>query len=503
VKKNKTIYRILVIVGFILINAGILFGISQVIAYLNTGADRAQMLRLDIVKERQYVPKVKWESIENPGRPMEEASQQKIEKDYLDAWYVKNTAFFTGNGAGIFDHYTASAREKIHELIDQNKEDNTLIESTTLSHHLSLEFYSADGTIAVLTDRNVTGVERVFKKEQFLFERAFNEDYKIILLLEDGFWRIRHFEKVTVHERGPATATIPLNGNLLEGINYYPQESPWDTFGQNFDTTVLENDFMIIKDLNLNSIRVFAGYQDFGEANVSIEKLIKLEALLDEAQKAGLKVIITLFDFYGDYRLQDWTRTNAHLNTIVRQVKDHPALLAWDLKNEPNLDFDTRGEREVLSWLEQSIGYIKQIDPLHPVTIGWSSPETALLLEDKVDMVSYHYYKDLEDLAAAHTQLTSATSKPVVLQEFGMSSYHGIWNLLGNSEEDQANYYVTFFKTQKRDSIHYLSWTLFDFRGIPSRVAGKLPWRKNKQAYFGIINNFGVKDDAYLVIKNR
>ena len=502
-KKNRTLYRILIIAGFIFINAGILYGISQVIAYLNRGADRSKMLHLDTKRDRYYVPEVIWDTIENPGRPIEAATQRKIEEDYLDAWYVKNTAFFTGTDAGIFDHYTASAREKVHELIEQNREDHTTIESTTLSHHLTLEFYSADGTVAVLTDRNVTGVEHIFKNDQFLFERPFNEDYKIILLLEDGFWRVRHFEKTAVNELEVLAPVTTINNKVLEGINYYPQDSPWDTFGSHFDPSTLKEDFEIVKDLSLNSIRVFVGYQDFGEAAVSKDKLAKLEMLLDEAQEADLKVIVTLFDFYGDYRLQDWTLTNKHLCAIASRIKNHPALLAWDLKNEPDLDFETRGEREVRAWLAQSITYLKQLDSIHPVTIGWSSPEAALHLEDKVDIVSYHYYKDIEDLSTAHKTLTDTTSKPVILQEFGLSSYHGIWNLFGQDEKDQANYYREFFKTQKRDSIHYLSWTLYDFETIPSRVAGALPWRKNKQAFFGIIDTLGVKDDAYLVIKNH
>lgn len=502
-KKNKTLYRILIVTGFILINCGILFGISQVIAYLNTGADRSKMLHLDTARSRYYVPEVTWEAIENPGRSLEKANKQKIEEDYLDAWYVKNTAFLTGNDAGIFDHYTAAARAKVRGLIAQHQENNTYIESTTLSHHLTFEFYSTDGTLAVLTDRNVTGVERFFKNEQFLFERSFNEDYKIILLLEDGFWRIRHFEKIAVNESVIPVSQITFNEKLLEGMNYYPQESPWDTFEDNFDASIIGEDFKIIKDLNLNSVRVFVGYQDFGEATVSQEKLAKLRLLLDEAEKVNLKVIVTLFDFYGDYRMQDWTRSNKHLKGVVTGIKDHPALLAWDLKNEPNLDFEARGEREVLAWLSQSISYLKQLDPIHPVTIGWSSPETALHLEERVDMVSYHYYKDLKALSATHKSLTAATSKPVVLQEFGLSSYHGIWNVFGYDQEDQVTYYTEFFKTQKRDSIHYLSWTLYDFGEIPSRVAGVLPWRKNKQAFFGIIDTLGVKDDAYLVIKNH
>ena len=502
-KSNKTLYRILILGGFILINSGVLYGVSQVIAFLNTGADRSKMLHLDETKDRHYVPEVTWESIENPGRPMEKANLASIEEDYLDAWYVKNRAFYTGEDAGIFDHYTERARGKVLDLLALNNETNTYIEGTTLTHYLSVEFYSADGTLVVLTDRNVTGVERVFKNEQFLVERSFNNDYKIILLLEDGFWRVRHFEKVASHPAEIKNETIPLDLAMLEGMNYYPQGSPWDTFGPTFSIDTLATDFKIINDLKLNSIRVFVGFEDFGKARVPKEKLEKLTSLLDEAEKAKLKVVVTLFDFYGDYRIQDWTITNAHLTSIVTHVKDHPALLGWDIKNEPNLDFESRGEREVLSWLSQTIAYLKTIDNTHPVTIGWSSPEAALHLKEHVDIVSYHYYKDLEDLAAAHKVLTDATSKPVVLQEFGLAAYHGLWNPLGPDEKDQAAYFKEFYITQKRDSLHYLSWTLYDFRDIPTEVAGRLPWRKNKQAFFGIVNTLGVKDDAYLIIKNR
>ncbi len=502
-KKNKTLYRVLLLAGFILINTGILFGISQVIAYLNTGADRSKMLHLDVTSEHHYIPEVTWLSIENPGRPIEITNQQKIEEDYLDAWYVKNIAFFTGNDAGIFDHFTASAREKIRELLAHNVATKTYIENTTLSHNITLEFYSADGTLAVLTDRNVKGVERIFKDDQFVTERTFNNDYKIILLLEDGFWRIRHFEKIAVNAEVLKTDVLAIDETLLEGMNYYPQESPWDTFDDRFNASVLAEDFQIIANLNMNSIRVFVQYEDFGKANVSEEKLLKLVSLLDEADKAGLKVIITLFDFYGDYRLQDWTHTNSHLKAIVTRVNSHNALLAWDLKNEPDLDFGSRGKQEVLSWLNQSMDYLKQLDSLHPVTIGWSSYETAMNLEDKVDMISYHYYQDLEHLSAAHKTLTSATFKPVVLQEFGMSTYNGFWNPFGFSKEDQTMYYQKFFKIQKRDSINYLSWTLYDFGEIPSSVAGYYPWRKNKQAFFGIINFDGAKSTSYTIFKNR
>ena len=163
------------------------------------------------------------------------------------------------------------------DLINYNALKNVSVQATTLSHNLNLEFYSADGKLAILTDRNVTGIEQIFQNDQMLLKRNFNEDYRIILLLEDGFWRIRHFEKLAVNEPEENFKSVEIKPGLIEGINYYPQENPWDTFGEHFDPEIIASDFAIIRDLNLNTIRVFIGYEDFGEASVAEDKLGKLK----------------------------------------------------------------------------------------------------------------------------------------------------------------------------------------------------------------------------------
>jgi len=501
-KKNKTIYRIFIITIFILLNAAVIYGISQVIAYLNTGADSSKILHLDIERTDYYLPEVTWVSIDNPGRPLETENQKKIEQDYLDAWYVKSLGLENNNMDGIYDHFTKSARKKVNDLIAYNTAHKIAIRSTTLNHHITLDFYSADGTVAILTDRRVSGMEKIYINNEFITHREFNEDYRVILLLQDGFWRIRHFEKLAVHKIAAIKNIIPAELNQIKGLNYYPEKYPWDTFNINVTAQTFAADFKIIQNLDLNTIRIFIGYEDFGKANIDVTKLEKLHLLLDEAQKANLKVMITLFDFYGNYDIKNWTLTNQHLKALLIGVRDHPALLAWDIKNEPNLDFANRDKEQVLSWLSQTIKAVKKLDSIHPVTIGWSSHKAALNLKDEVDFISYHYYQDLENLSKVHNSLKQGTSKPIVLQEIGLSSYDGFWSFGGKDKEDQAAFYKALLKTQKRDSINYLFWTLYDFDKIPNDVAGQLPWRKNKQAYFGIIDSTGVKP-AYILIKNN
>lgn len=356
-----------------------------------------------------------------------------------------------------------------------------------------MEFFSEDGQLIVLTDTDVLEHEQLYKEGVFLNKTSSLNTYKIILLLEDGYWRIRQFVKVSSKDRLKELSSNPLNLNL-KGINYYPKSSPWDTFGTQFNKDTIATDFKIIKNAGLNSIRIFVGYEDFGKEHVSADKLEKLRVLLDQAQLADLKVLVTLFDFYGNYSVSDWTMTQQHLLQIVQTVKDHDALLGWDIKNEPDLDYSSRNKDVVESWLEHMIYRIKLIDDAHPITIGWSNTSSAAALVDQVDFVTFHYYEPLDELETALTELKTVTGlKKIAVTEYGVSSYSGIWNLMGSSEEDQANYHKEAQELLDKNKLAFMSWTLYDFESVPENVTGTYPWRRNPQKFYGFLDSRGGK----------
>ncbi|GAA4884853.1 cellulase family glycosylhydrolase [Flaviramulus aquimarinus] len=501
---NKNILRIVLVGSYIAIIAFVIFGISNLFSYLNTGADRSSMLHTEIKKIDQYLPKLKWAPLKNEGRSMDAQTLNNIEHDYLDAWYVKHVAYKTNTTNGIDDYYTENARKNIFNTIEHNSSENISIEGTTLKHHPTLQFFSEDGQLIVLTDNNVIEYKRIYENEAVILETTEVSTYKIIMLLEDGFWRIRHLIKEEStdykNEFAPASNSI----STIKGINYYPQASPWDMFGNKFDTDTISKDFKIIKDSGLNSIRIFVPYDDFGKANVKPEKLNKLTQVLDLAEAERLKVVVTLFDFYGDYSVLNWTLNQHHASIIVSALKNHSALLAWDIKNEPNLDFKSRGKINVVSWLNHMIDLVKSIDQKHPVTIGWSDAESATLLKDKLDIITFHYYENLDTLEKTYQDLKiEIPNKPLAITEFGMSSYKGLWNPFGNNENDQSNYHKkaqTIFST---NNISFMSWTLYDFAEIPKEVVGRLPWRKRAQERFGFINQNGETKPAFKHISKK
>ncbi len=502
-KLNKTFYRILLIVSFLILNALVLYGISTVLAFLNTGADRSGLLKAEQLRNRPYQPKITWDYTAVKGRSLHPEAIRAIEDDYLKAWYVKQRALQSNEEEGIADYFTDSARVKLRKIIRENKKKQIHLVSTSLSHQPRVEFFSENGQLLVFTDQAVSEYQQVFKGKNLLAILEDSSTYQVMMMLEDGFWRIRHMKRLPdttkpKQEKGSGVFQVK-NKKLyyqdqaffLKGINYYPQKTPWDMYGDQFDLKQMAIDFGKIKGLGLNTIRIFVPYEDFGKEQVRPEKLDKLEKVLNLAKQKQLFVVVTLFDFYGNYAVLDWTHTHRHAESLLTRFKDHPAILAWDVKNEPDLDFESRGANNVKGWLKTTIAQMRTFAPNHLITVGWSKPEAAIYLEQEVDFVSFHYYKPFAQLAADYKMLNNLIDKPLVLQEFGMSSYSGWFNFWQGGKKAQADYHRKMHDFILQNDLSFMAWTLYDFDAIPRSVVGRWPWRKAYQKHFGFFTTQG------------
>ena len=187
VKTNKQIIRGVLMLTYVLIIAILLFLISSLYSFLNTGADRSKMLHTEVKKVEQYLPKVNWTLDGNEGRTISQQKINAIENDYLDAWYVKHIAYKTNTQVGIEDYYTKNARKNIYSILKHNKLNKTTIDATTLLHNLDIEFFSEDGQLIVLKDNNVLEYKMILKEGKMISEVSEVSNYRAVLLLEDGF----------------------------------------------------------------------------------------------------------------------------------------------------------------------------------------------------------------------------------------------------------------------------------------------------------------------------
>ena len=495
---------------------------GQLWAYANSGASRQEALHLTTAMLDTHTPRVEWLSDDpETARPMEADTRIQIVGDYVRAWYQWQLSYLSGQPVGLNEYFTTQALPKATAPVRAMASQGYELHQTDLDHHLRLHTYSADGQLIAFTDHHLTTKQRLYDRDSHQKLDASEDlaDYEVVMLLDDGYWRIKHLVR-----RQPAPLNFPtptptdsvafvrvtgtgfsLGGQpfLPAGVNYYPQKTPWTLFWKQFSPQTTQADFARIRELGLNTVRIFIPFREFGKGTVPPEKIAQLKTLLDLAAAQHLFVIVTLFDFLGDYRLLNLTATDRQLEQLLTAFSRHPALLAWDLKNEPDLDFTHHDRADVEDWLGWMLTRARRYDPNHLLTIGWAYPENAHLLANRVDFVSFHSYKSVAELTQGIEGLRKLVpQKPLVLEEFGQSTYRGVWAPLGNSETEQADYVTAVRQVlAEHGNIPYLIWTLHDFDDVPAEVVGNRPWNRAPQKHFGLLRPDGTAKPVAAAIK--
>jgi hypothetical protein len=246
----------------------------------------------------------------------------------------------------------------------------------------------------------------------------------------------------------------------IHGVNYYPLKFPWQLFWDHYHAEVIHQDFFRIKRLGFNTVRIFVPYQIFGGRNPKPLMIAHLKNLLNQAQAQGLVCIVTLFDIFSDYA--DLEGSQIHLRRLLSDFAGHPAILAWDLKNEVDLDYPHYSRPVVQTWLKRLAQEFRRLAPKALLTVGWSTPERALDFVD-VDLVSFHYFDYEERFFQRVSALRKKTQKPLLLQEFG---FHTWQKAIQDPHPlaHQFNYFNSLTAgALKLDLAGSLVWCLYDY----------------------------------------
>ncbi|MEH6414475.1 glycoside hydrolase family 5 protein [Pseudomonas sp. CGJS7] len=162
--------------------------------------------------------------------------------------------------------------------------------------------------------------------------------------------------------------------------------------------------------------------------------LAQLKASLDQAQAAGLKVVIAPLSLPGarwkqknDGRFDDrlwqdkdyWKQAAAFWRDLARELKDHPAVAAYNLVNEPAPEFKTAlsehaDAKAMLDWYQgargsardlplfyaQLISAVREVDAKTPIMLdsGWYGAADAFVywpkpMDDARVLYSFHMYE--------------------------------------------------------------------------------------------------------------
>jgi hypothetical protein len=496
--KNETrTYQVLFVFGVIAFLVIATYGIAQIWTFLSVSREKVEIF--NEVKDFPdiYTPDIEWLPDEPLERQMEDFNRAAIAKDYGRALYQRNLAVLTKDSVHVADYFTMLSRKKIYDRLNNNKD--VLIEQIEVNHNLKLSHYSADGQIVAFKDYQSEHIERVWDKahKNMIYEKD-TSTYQVIMILEDGYWRIHNLKRI--EEELPKPKPKNADSDLLraeklerlkkaKGINYYSQKDPFKGFWINFDSSETAKDMVLIRKLGFNAIRVFINYEQFGKGNVIPEMIERLDFLMESAEKNNIGVLITLFDFNSDFHLFNFTATDRQLETILTYLKNKKALLAYDLKNEPDIDYKYQDSTLVNQWLQFIVKKAKNYDSGTPLTIGWATADYAHHFSKDLDFVSFHFYKKSKFLESDFEKVKNKIGKKdIVITEYGKSDFQSWIMPIWNSESRILSELSKISKSIRSSKIPNFFWTLYDFEDVSADVAGRWPWQKEPQKHFGLIN---------------
>lgn len=220
----------------------------------------------------------------------------------------------------------------------------------------------------------------------------------------------------------------------VRGINYIrpstadPQRCPDLQFGADgncpWSLAPIEADFDRLRALGVNTVRIFLNYYAFGGAREVdpaydiARPLAELDRLIAAAEQRDIYVLPVLLAKYPQDRFGPEhyaTALDLHVRPVVQHLTGRPAILAWDLFNEPDIgspidircwDWDNGDFPLCFELAEERMRFIamlhdevKRLDPQRLTTTGlafaknYAEPaEASMRLADVVDLYTFHYY---------------------------------------------------------------------------------------------------------------
>jgi hypothetical protein len=168
----------------------------------------------------------------------------------------------------------------------------------------------------------------------------------------------------------------------------------------------------MLRDLGGNAIRTW-GADD-------------LEPLLDQAQSLGLKVVVGIwlgherhgFDYHNVEQVAEQYRKATE---AINRYKDHPAVLAWGIGNEMEMESNGRNAA-VWSHIQAIAAYAKRVDPNHPTMtviaeMGGPKIQAIHALCPDIDIIGINSYGGAPSVPKRYRELGG--TKPYMITEFG------------------------------------------------------------------------------------
>ena len=292
----------------------------------------------------------------------------------------------------------------------------------------------------------------------------------------------------------------------IKGVAYNPTHDWRDGFLP-LTRSQLEKDFSRIKAMGANTVRRYgnSGIYDWN--------------ILTIAEEMELKVIYGLWfdpqiDFYIDTaRVREYERETI---ALVKQYKDHPAILAWTLGNETwsSLKFHfqqpylTKIRHAYVAMIEKLAAKIHEIDPGRPVMTALDHSE-----ELSANLADYHFFAPSLDFIGVNTYYGSRIEKldklitqfdpgrPYLVSSFGPPKY---WDPTYNGGD--VNFTPVENSSYEKAQLYNRNWLqhVLPYKG--NNIGGvAFCWQDRMEGtatWFGITDFKGRLKPSYYALKN-
>jgi hypothetical protein len=174
---------------------------------------------------------------------------------------------------------------------------------------------------------------------------------------------------------------------------------------------------------------------DFGGNTIRLYDTTNIMQILNEAQKNNIAVIVDISlpqysKKYKYYSNEDSTNIlKQKVKILVHKIKDHPALLMWNLGNELYYPFVLRKNSFIYTF-NDLIDIIHTEDPNHPVTTAFAgisrlSVPSLYIHSPELDLISFNLFNNIKYLKTNLAQINLLFgARPYYISELGAD---GTW----------------------------------------------------------------------------
>src|SRR3984957_6216436 len=285
---------------------------------------------------------------------------------------------------------------------------------------------------------------------------------------------------------------------------------------RNNNPEIVSDELRVLADHGLSVTRSFFYWPDFMPEPYRIDEQLtaRFADFLDRHTEAGISTIPTFIvghmsgenwdpswrlgrDLYSDVWMV--ARQSWFAGEMVRRFAAHPAVSGWLVSNEmPLYGGDSASAQTVSAWAEIMITAIRAAGGTQPVSLGdgaWgieiSGRENGFSVAEsaiRCDFLGPHVYPVGSDQVRMHyaaawaCELAGTFGRPVVLEEFGVSSDFA-------SNENAAHYYrQVLHNSLLAGATGWIAWCNSDY----DQLSGQDPYKQHPfELHFGLTDSSG------------